>query len=404
MRRLLASTGVVAFSVMFSISVVGPLLSSLAEAEGIPLGSKPNTSIGVIFSLGGLTLALAQVPLARLADRLGRRGFVLWGSVGVGLAVLLIGYSREVAYALHPAPAYYPMGWDQSTLLLAVARAVQGLAAAATWPVLVSIIASEAPAEAMGTAMGVFGASFGLGMALGPVVGPATAASLGIHAPFLLSAGLAFAAAASSLMLRPGSSKGSPRATGGGGVSWDPRLASLSLVAFTLLYSMGSIVVIYPRYLTDYLGLSLGELATAMALASLSYALLQPATGRLADVVDKRVLVAVGHPLAGAAVALAGLATRPGMVYASMLLFGVSGAVVFPAATALLGIIAPRGREGAYTGVYNAMLSMGVTVSPIVVGLLADELGYRNSFTLVLPVVLAATAYFIAVFARTRLG
>ncbi|MEB2836917.1 MAG: MFS transporter [Desulfurococcales archaeon] len=402
--RLLASTGLIAFSIMFSISIVGPLLSSLAEEEGIPLGGKPNTSIGVIFALGGLALALAQAPLARAADRLGRRGFVLWGSVGVAASVLLIGYSRETAEALGLGFRVESLGWDASTVILAVARTLQGVAAAATWPVLLSIIASSTGGSRMGTAMGVFGASFGLGMALGPVIGPALAAAAGIHAPFLLSAALALASAAAALPLPRGVPGGALGARGSPRVSpmRDPLLLSLGLIAFTLLYAMGSLVVIYPRYMLDVLHMSMRQLALAMALASLTYALLQPVTGRLADLIDKRIPILVGHPLAGASVALAGLSHGTTSVYASMLLFGAAGATAFPAATAMVGLIAPRGREGAYTGVYNALLSLGVTVSPIAIGLIADTHGYPAAFSSVLPMVLAATLLFAVVAARRK--
>ncbi|MCE4600908.1 MAG: MFS transporter [Desulfurococcales archaeon] len=399
MRKLLLSIAIVAFSVMFSISIVGPLLSSLAEAEGIPLGDKPNTSIGIIFSLGGFSLALFQIPLARLADRLGRKWFVFWGSLGVALSVLLIGYAREVAEALGLHVTLDPLGWDESTIMLALARTLQGIAAAATWPVLLSILASELPVESMGTAMGVFGASFGLGMSLGPVAGPGVSAKLGIHAPFILSAVLAVLAALASLAIKETRAYGERRSKKRASVR-DPRLISLGLVAFTLLYAMGALVVIYPRYMTSELGLSLGDLAVAMALASLTYSLLQPLTGRLADIVDRRLLVVVSHPLAGIAVLLAGLSKDTLGIYASMLLFGLAGALTFPAATALLGSIAPKGLEGTYTGIYNAMLSFGVTISPITVGLLADYLGYKAAFASVFPTVLAATVTFILLYRR----
>ncbi|MEB3806678.1 MAG: MFS transporter [Desulfurococcales archaeon] len=399
MRKLILSIAIVAFSVMFSISIVGPLLSSLAEAEGIPLGDKPNTSIGIIFSLGGFSLALSQIPLARLADRLGRKWFIFWGSLGVALSVLLIGYAREAAEALGLHITLDPLGWDESTLMLALARTLQGIAAAATWPVLLSILASELPVASMGTAMGVFGASFGLGMSLGPVAGPGVSSKLGIHAPFILSAVLAVLAALASLAIKETRAHRGRRSEKKASVR-DPRLISLGLVAFTLLYAMGALVVIYPRYMTSELGLSLGDLAVAMALASLTYSLLQPLTGRLADMVDRRLLVMISHPLAGIAVLLAGLSKGIAEIYASMLLFGLAGALTFPAATALLGSIAPKGLEGTYTGIYNAMLSFGVTISPITVGLLADSLGYEAAFASVFPTVLAATVVFALIYRR----
>ena len=395
MKRLLVSIGIIAFSVMFSIAIVGPLLSTLADVEDIPLGPKPNTSIGVIFALGGLSLALAQIPFARLADKYGRKPFVITGSISVAITVLLIGYSHTTANILGLHLHLNRIGWDASTVTLATMRTLQGIAAAATWPVLLSIIASEIPEEKMGTAMGVFGASFGLGMSLGPVIGPVLASASNIHTPFIFSAILATIAALVALQIRE--TRRPILKTGESNIRLrDPRLIGLGLISFTLLYAMGSLVVIYPRYMVNTLNLGLDTLAIAMALASLTYSLLQPITGKLADKLDRRLLVGASHPLTGLAVLLAAFSTTPANIYISMLLFGIGGAIAFPAATAILGSIAPEGMEGAYTGVYNAMLSLGVTISPITIGLLADTAGYTAAFATVLPTVLAGTIAFLA--------
>ncbi|MDK2383878.1 MAG: MFS transporter, partial [Candidatus Korarchaeota archaeon] len=278
---------------------------------------------------------------------------------------------------------------------------IQGAAAAATWPVLMSVLVSAVPQDRMGAAMGVFGASFGLGMSLGPVLGPALASVAGIHFPFVLSFLLASAAALAALGLPE--TRGGAAERGIGGIS-DPRLASLSLVAFSLLFCMGALVVIFPRYMTDELGLGMGEVALAMALASLTYTFLQPAAGRVADAVDKRVLVVAGLPAAAVSVLLAGNTREACLIYAYMLLFGFAGAFVFPASNAMVGLIAPPGREGTYTGFYNAMLSMGVTVSPIAVGLVADASGYSLAFATPLLVASAATMVFAFVFYGGREG
>jgi MFS family permease len=254
-----------------------------------------------------------------------------------------------------------------------------------------SILASEVPIEFMGRAMGVFGASFGLGMSLGPVVGPAVASASNVKVPFIMASVLGGIAALSSLFLRE-ERRALLKRTRRREKVRDLRLYSLSLVAFTLLYGMGSIVVIYPRYIMSKLGLSLDTVAISMALASLTYTFLQPVTGRLADLVDKRLLIYVGLALSAAAVSLLGMVNRPSHIYALMFVFGVSGSLVFPSSTALVSIIAPKGREGAYTGIYNAMLSFGVTISPIVVGALSDALGYAVGFASIAPLALASLA------------
>jgi MFS family permease len=63
-----------------------------------------------------------------------------------------------------------------------------------------------------------------------------------------------------------------------------------------------------------------------------------------------------------------------------MTLFGVLGGFIFPASNSLIGVIAPEGMENIYSGFYNMMLSLGVTVSPIVLGILSDTLGYGYAY------------------------
>ncbi len=100
LKKLLIIIALVSFSVMFSISVVGPLLNEIAIVENIPLGSNPNTVLGVIFSSGTLALALFQVPFAVIADKIGRRKTIFIGIFLLTIVVFLIGYVGELAFYL----------------------------------------------------------------------------------------------------------------------------------------------------------------------------------------------------------------------------------------------------------------------------------------------------------------
>ncbi len=393
----LAVIAFVTFSAMFTISVVGPLLGVLADVDRVPLGGNPNTSIGVIFALGGLSLAAFQIPFASLSDRFGRKKFIVAGSIAVGFFVLMLGYSKRISEFLGLEVGGVG-GWGGSTYLMAGFRFLQGAAAAATWPILMALISSEFPAESMGTAMGVFGASFGLGMALGPVLGPTVASVSSVHTPFVVAFALSFAAGVLALILRE---RGGVKSSRAFSIPRDLRLYVLSLVVFAMMFGMGEVVVIYPRYFTGVLGYGLGELAAAMAAASLSFAFLQPLMGRLADKYDKVKLTILGLILFTAATTLLILSRSSFEVYGAMLLFGVAGSLTFPAASSILALISPRGREGAYSGFYNMVLSLGVTISPIVVGALADVGGYVAGFTSTPVLTIIAVSAFLTAFRRS---
>jgi len=366
----------VSFSVMFSISIVGPLLNEIAIQENIPLGANPNTAIGVIFSAGTLALALFQIPFAALADKIGRKKVVLIGTFLLSIVVLLIGYIGDVSTIAGLRNIYF-LGLDGSLMLLGTLRTLQGVFAAATWPILMALVVIYFKEENMGLAMGIFGASFGLGMSLGPVIGLSFVALLNIYSPFILSALFGFISTA-AIFLLPREEKVVRREKKK--FVMDRRLIILSFIAFMLLYSMGSIVVIYPRFMRNTLGMDVKDVAIAMAAASLTYTFLQPLTGKIADKIDKRwIILSAGIPFLFI-ISSFGYAKDLMTITTLMMLFGVLGGFIFPASNSLVGVIAPEGMENLYSGFYNMMLSLGVTVSPIVIGILSDLFGYGYAY------------------------
>ncbi|RLG61253.1 hypothetical protein DRN84_02930 [Candidatus Geothermarchaeota archaeon] len=371
MKRLLMIIGVVTFSVMFSISIVGPLLNELTIREDIPLGPSPNFTLGIVFSLGTISLALFQIPFAILATKVGRKPVVIIGSILLGVSTIAIGYSGVLGIFI-PSIS----GVSGKLIILSISRFLQGLFAAATWPILMALIAVYFRDE-IGYAMGIFGASFGLGMSLGPVIGPVLVGLSNIYTPFILAGILAFIA--TFIAIRLPEDRREIRRTEKRFI-YDPNLIIISLVAFTLLYTLGSIVVIYPRYIRNYLGLDVKAVAIAMAASSLTYTFLQPVGGKLSDKFDNRLIIVVAGVPFLIISSLFGYAYDIYSITILMTLFGVLGGFIFPASNALVGLIAPEGMENIYSGFYNMMLSLGITVSPIVVGVLCDIIGYQYAY------------------------
>jgi DHA1 family multidrug resistance protein-like MFS transporter len=247
---------------------------------------------------------------------------------------------------------------------------------------LIPLIYSE---ESLGMAMGVFGASFGLGMALGPVIGPGLAAVTSVYIPFLFASALAMASAVLALKLPD--YRGSDIVKHVFKIPNDRNILLLSIVGFSLMFSMGTLVVIYPKFLLDVLGFSVRELAVLLSLASLTFAFLQPLFGKLSDKVGRRKLIPMGLGVTFIAMLGVAFSTSFSMISIMMFLFGVSGAVIFPSATGLLGERSTSSTVGTNSGFFNMMVSLGVTVAPIVVGLTSDIFGYTMGF-LVPPILL----------------
>ena len=140
-------------------------------------------SYGIAFAAGILTAAA-------LGDRFGRRRVF-----NLGLALFTV---SSAACALAP-----------STVVLTVARTVQGLGAAAVLPLSLTILTTAYPPQRRGLIVGIYGGLAGLAVASGPVVGGVVTEGLGWHWIFWLNVPIGLLATALATRLLP-ESHGAP--------------------------------------------------------------------------------------------------------------------------------------------------------------------------------------------------
>jgi MFS family permease len=144
--------------------------------------------IGLLLLANALTVVLAQVPVARLAE--GRRRVLMMALA----ALLFTGACLLVLSAgLSPATAYPA---------LIVASIAVGAGECFYTTALMPLVAELAPVSLRGRYMAAIGLSWSAGLALAPMLGTQV---LGVspHAAFIAAAAVAGAAAVSSLLLEP---------------------------------------------------------------------------------------------------------------------------------------------------------------------------------------------------------
>ena len=365
-----------------------------------------------------LSFAVLLMTGAHLGDRFGRRRvFVL----GIGVFV-----ASSVACALAP-----DVGW------LIAARSVQGAGSALVMPLAMALLGAAIPPERRGAALGVFTALTGLAVVGGPLVGGFIVQSLAWQWIFWVN--LPIGVALVPLVLARIAESRGPRSrpdlvglalvsggalglvwgmiranTVGWGseevlatlavgavlmaafVRWELRVAEPMLpmrffadrgfaagngAAFLLYASLYGMVF----YIAQYLQVSLGYSPFAAGLRFLPWTALMfviaPASGRLADRIGGRALVAVGLVLQGVGAGWIAANAAHGYSYGSsiiaLVISGAGLATAMPAVQNLVLNAVPPSALGKASGTFNTLRQLGGVVG---VGVLAAVFSANGSY------------------------
>lgn len=115
-----------------------------------------------------------------------------------------------------------------------------------------------------------------------------------------------------------------------------------------------------------------------------------PVWGKLADLVDRKLLIQLALVVSVASSALAGLAQSSEMLIGMRALQGVGAGGLTALGTVLVAdIISPRER-GRYAGLMGGVMSLGMVGGPLLGGVITDAAGWRWNFVVGLPFAVAA--------------
>jgi len=146
-RTVLALLFVGVLVAALDIAIVGPALPAIGDTYGV--GSR---LLSWVFSVYVLFYVVGAPLLAKLSDRIGRRGVF-----AQSLGLFAVGSLLVAA-----APTFE---------VLLVGRAIQAFGAGGIFPVASAVIAETVPEERRGRTLGLIGAVFGLAFLLGPLLG-----------------------------------------------------------------------------------------------------------------------------------------------------------------------------------------------------------------------------------------
>ena len=351
MRRLLAPLPVLVggvFVVQTGAFGIVPILPLFLRQRGVDF-----TEVGLLVGVTLLTAFLGQYPAGRLADRVGRRPMLVFGSLLYGLTSL--GFLLAL-----PIPALYAL------------RVLQGVAIAAFLPSANALVADLATPERRGRAYGWMSAARLGGLTVGPAIG-GLVAIFGRDYVFIFSATMGFAGAALMLALPPTPAPGHEpaSATPPAGLRRRQRLNVLAICflagGFAVLF--GGYETVWPLFM-KHLDASDFQVGLSFSLFGLPFVVMTPLAGRAADRFDRRWLATVAFCIGGVMALVYPSLHSIALVIAFGVVEAIALAFAEPAAYAQLMDGVEAARRGRVQGTLLSVESGGQAVGALAGGLL----------------------------------
>ncbi|MEM2144766.1 MAG: MFS transporter [Candidatus Jordarchaeaceae archaeon] len=343
--------------------IVVPILSNYV----LSLGAS-DFDLALIFAAFAIVQLFTTVPFGLFSDRYGRKRFMMGGMLLLAVSFL-----------------YYPFA--KSVLMLIVCRAVQGLAASATWSSALALVADTYPGSDKGEKLGIANGAVGLGSIAGPVVG-GVLGGVSFGLPFFIVGSVALAAFFYMfLRLRLAERKAVEVSR-----SYREMLVGAARIRNVLIVVfINSMVAIFfgffeplmPPYLTGRFNMSSAEIGLFFGAAFLAFAVFQPIVGRLSDRYGRKLFIVSGLVALCILNLLIPYASTVPLLF---LLLGVTGVFWALAFTPLMPLAVESLRSknmesfGTISGLFNIAYTMGYSIGPIVGALVTSYFGFESIF------------------------
>jgi MFS family permease len=319
--------------------------------------------IGIVMGSFAIGMLLFRPWCSSLADRRGRK------------IVLLIGMS---------AVAIAPLGYvlAKSIIPLMVLRAFHGISIAAFGTAYVALVGDLAPPENRGEVIGYMSLVNPLGVAIGPAMGGYLQAAAGYTPLFLLSAALGFAGMLCIVpLVNPSVDHkldNNPEDNLFWQLLWTPRVRVPAIVMLLIGMVLGTLHTFVPLFIkSTNVDLNPGLFYTVAAIASFNVRLF---IGRASDKYGRGLFITLS--LIAFTLAMVGIwkANSAPIFLLSGFVQGAASGTVIPMMAAMMTDRAQPHERGRIFGVSLVGLDVGIGVAGPVLGVIAEQVGYRQMF------------------------
>lgn len=358
-----------AFTTIIAMTLLLPFLPLYVEQLGV---SDPAAIVqwsGVAFGATFLTAALTAPLWGRLGDRYGRKLMLIRASLGMAIAMSLIGLAENI---------YQLVG------LRLLAGLLGGYASGAT-----ILVATQTPKARSGWALGILASGIMAGNLAGPILGGLLAPLVGIRTTFFMAGGLIFVAFLATLFLmkeaprpKPTVGAGKPAAVNAWSLIPDKRpVMIMFVVAGLMMFSIMSIEPIITVYLmqlhTQDVTLMAGVVMSATALASMLSA---SRVGKLADRIGHWKVVTVCMSAAALLLIPQAFVTNEWQLAGLRFLMGLALGGLMPGIAAIIRHSVPDKVAGHMLGYSTSCQYIGQVLGPLTGGFVGGHFGMPAVF------------------------
>ena len=354
------------FTTIAAMTLLLPFLPLYVEQLGVHDQAAIVQWSGVAFGATFFAAALVAPLWGRLADRYGRKLMLVRASLGMAIAMSLIGMAGTV--------------W-QLVLLRLLAGLLGGYSSGS-----MLLVATQTPKARTGWALGTLSSGIMAGNLVGPLIGGVLPPLIGIRSTFFCAGAVIFVAFLCTLTLIK-EEKRPPHFRRSGGGGWAsipdkrPVLAMLLTGLLLLLATMSiePIITVYVAQLVppDQVTMVSGVAMSAAALGSILSA---SRLGRLADRVGHWNVVIASLSVAALLLIPQAFVTASWQLVALRFLMGLALGGLLPCIAAVIRHNVPDGVAGRALGYSVSAQFAGQVIGPLAGGFVGGHIGMRAVF------------------------
>jgi len=354
------------FTTIVAMTLLLPFLPLYVEQLGVTDHAAIVQWSGIAYGATFFSAALTAPLWGRLADRYGRKLMLIRASLGMAIAMSLIGMAHNV--------------WQLVALRL-LAGLLGGYASGSTL-----LVAAQTPRARSGWALGVLSSGIMAGNLVGPLIGGALPPLIGIRSTFLLAGGVIFVTfLATTFLIREEARPRKARIGKRGGWSLIPdkrpivAMLTTGLLLMVATMSIEPIITVYVAQLVEASQVTFvaGIVMSAAALGSI---LSSSRLGKLADRVGHWKIIIACLVVAALLLIPQAFVVSAWQLILLRFLMGLALGGLLPCIVSVIQHNVPESIAGSILGYSVSAQYAGQVVGPLAGGFVGGHIGMRAVF------------------------